>query len=219
MKRKTTTAVIAAVMGISMVGILAACGNNNTPSGTTNPEQQQPQQSQVTLPTKEQVVRARQKAVESTVQGYDFSLSFKGDFSILGIGTSLDGRYDGSYRYDSATDAVSFKRTTSGRLLFDSTAYVITSGDSRIKMTMDGSEVKKLSVEIPEEQNITMINLPVVALVDSVREANIDSVTESKNSDYAYSCPLRLDSTNPTCAVINQVFEKMGTGVSFKGIK
>ena len=231
MKRKTTTAIIAAVMGLSMVGMLAACGNNAAPSGTNNPEQsgpsqtettkpeQQPQQPQVTVPTKEQVVRARQKAVESSVQGYDFSLTFKGDFSILGIGTSLDGRYDGSYRYDSTTDAVSFKRTTSGRLLFDSTAYVVTSGDSRIKMTMDGSEVKKLSVEIPEEQNITMINLPVVALVDSVREANIDSVTALKNSTYAYSCPLRLDSTNPVCNVINQVFEKLGTGVSFKGIK
>ncbi|MDE5562802.1 MAG: hypothetical protein K2J01_04575 [Clostridiales bacterium] len=232
MKKKKAAAILAAVMGLSMAGMLVACGNNTTPSGTTKPEQsgpsqtettkpeqQQPQQPQVTLPTKEQVVRARQRAVESTVQGYDFNLTFKGDFSILGIGASLTGRYDGSYRYDSATDTVSFKRTTSGPLLFDSTAYVFTSGDSRVKMTMDGSAVKKLSVEIPEEQNITMINLPVVAIVDSVREANIDSVTASQDSAYAYSCPLKLDSTNPVCNVINQVFEKLGTGVSFKGIK
>ncbi len=200
-------------MSIGMVGILAACGNTSAGSDNKEATPQEP------TPTKEQVVRARQKAVESSVQGYDFSLTFKGDFSILGIGASLTGKYDGSYRYDSATDTVSFKRTTSGPLLFDSTAYVFTSGDSRVKMTMDGSEVKKLSVEIPEEQNITMVNLPVVALVDSVREANIDSVTALKNQKYAYSCPLRLDSTNPTCAVINQVFEKLGTGVSFKGIK
>ena len=211
MKKKLLGFLLAVVMCIGALGIFAACGESPSPEGTdTKP---------AAVPTAAQVVLARENAVKETVQGYDFTLTFTGNFSVLGLGTSLDGKYQGSYRYDSATDEVAFKRVTSGSLLYDSTAYVFTSGDSRIKMTMKDGEVKKLSVEIPEEQNITMVNLPIVALVNSIQANNIKSVSALKNSSYAYSCPLTLNANNPACDLINQVFEKLGTGVSFKGIK
>ena len=216
MKKKLLSLLLAATLCTGAMGMFAACGETNTPasSGGDNTDTEP-----AALPSAAQVVKARANATNDTVQGYDFTLTFGGNFSVLGIGSSLDGKYEGSYRYDSETDQVAFKRVTSGPLLFDSTAYVFTSGDSRIKMTMKDNALKKLSVEIPEEQNITMVNLPIVALVDSIRENNIKSVSKSKYSNYTYSCPLTLNASNPACNVINQVFEKLGTGVSFKGIK
>ncbi|MCH5161917.1 MAG: hypothetical protein J1G38_00315 [Clostridiales bacterium] len=213
MKKKLTTLIAAFAMALCSALVCLACAGGSDSGKTDEPEDNTP------LPTKTEIVAARQVAVAEPVQGYDFTLTFKGDFSILGIGAALEGKYDGAYRYDGHTDSIVFKRTTSGALLFDSTAYVISSGDSLIKMTMDGAKVKKLSVELPEEKNITMINLPVVNLVNSIKEANIQSVKALKNSKYSYSCPVSLDGSNPACSVVNQVFEKLGTGVSFKGIK
>ncbi|MDE6666735.1 MAG: hypothetical protein K2K38_00135, partial [Clostridia bacterium] len=169
-------------------------------------------------PTAAEIVAARKSAVDETVQGYDFDLTFTGNFSVLGLGSSLSGKYDGAYRYDGANDDVQFKRTTSGALLADSTCYVFTSGDSRIKATMDGNSVKKLSVELPEDQDITMVNLPIVSIVNNIKENNISDITELKNSTYAYSCKLSTGDSNPLYTALGKVFEKLGTGVSFKGI-
>ncbi|MDE7167634.1 MAG: hypothetical protein K2O28_02150 [Clostridia bacterium] len=171
-------------------------------------------------PTAAEIVAARKSAVDEKVQGYDFDLTFTGNFSVLGLGTALSGTYDGSYRYDGNSDNVTFKRTTSGALLVDSTCYVFTAGDSRIKATMDGktNAVKKLSVELPEDQDITMVNLPIVSIVNNVKENNISNITELKNSTYAYSCKLATGDSNVLYKALGKVFEKLGTGVSFKGI-
>lgn len=171
------------------------------------------------IPTATEIVSARKSSASQTVQGYDFNLTFTGNFNVLGLGTALNGKYDGSYRYNGDSGDLSFKRTTGGALLFDSTCYVFNSGDNRIKVTMDGSEVKKLSVELPEEQNITMINLPVVAIVDSITESNISNVIRAENSEYEYSCQVAVNGSNPVYAALGKVFEKLGTGVSFKGIE
>ncbi len=170
------------------------------------------------LPTAAEIVAARKSAVDEKVQGYDFDLTFTGNFSVLGLGTALSGKYDGSYRYDGNSDNVTFKRTTSGALLADSTCYVFTAGDSRIKATMDGNNVKKLSVEMPEDQDITMVNLPIVSIVNNVKENNISNIAELKNSTYAYSCKLATGDGNVLYKALGKVFEKLGTGVSFKGI-
>ncbi|MCM1368663.1 MAG: hypothetical protein NC184_07655 [Roseburia sp.] len=207
MKRKSFKIMLAAfACAIATVACLACGGSSASNSSSDTP-----------VPSKTQVVAARRRATESSTQGYDFTLGITGDFSVLGLGASLSGKYAGAYRYDADDDIVAFKRTTSGALLPDSSLYVFTSGDSRIRLTMNGDKVKKLSVEIPEEQNLTMINLPIVSLVDSVKEANISEV-QSQSGSYAYACPLKFDSTNAACSLINQVMEKLETGVSFKGI-
>lgn len=210
-KNKTFLRLLAGILCVLTLGIFAACGG-------TEQQKPDPKPEEVALPTKAEVVAARQSAVQDSVQGYDFTLSMTGDFSILGLSASLSGRYDGCYRYDSVSDKVTFKRTTSGPLLLDSTLYVFTSGDSKIKLKMKDNAVKKLSVEIPEEQNLTMVNLPVVKLVDSVKEANITQIEKSTESGYAYCCPLKFDSSNAAYSLLNQVMGKLETGVSFKGI-
>ena len=217
MKKTTKAIVTLAVCVLPGIGLIG-CGNQN--GGGNNGGGSTDNGGNVTkpVPTASQIVSARNSSAAETVQGYDFTLDFSGDFGILGIGTSLGGKYDGSYRYNGDTDEVSFKRKTSGALLYDSTCYVMSSGDNRIKATMDGNAVKKLSVEIPEEQNITMVNLPFVAFVDSIQESNIGYITVKSNSAYAYSCRLSMGKSNPVFSVLSKVFEKLGTGVSFKGI-
>ncbi|MDE6676101.1 MAG: hypothetical protein K2K12_00110, partial [Clostridia bacterium] len=171
-------------------------------------------------PTAAEIVRARKNAVDATAQGYDFNLTFTGDFHVMGLGTALQGKYDGQYRYNKNTDNLTFMRTTSGALLYDSTAYLFTSGDSQIKLTMDGktNTVKKVSVETPEDQDVTMVNLPVVAIVDAVKEANISNITVLKNAGYSYSCEVDLDASTMKGLVLSKILEKIGTGISFKGI-
>lgn len=237
MEKKILSIILAMMLVIVMAFAVVAC-NNNTESDGKNPpvtdsegtsggssggasggSSGTTENKEERLPTKAEIVAARQKAIAETVQGYDFTLDFKGNFSVLGIGSSLGGKYDGAYRYDGATDTVSFKRTTSGALLFDSTAYIVTSGDSLIKMTMDGNNIKKVSVEVPEEKDITMVNLPIVSIVDSIGESNIKSVSALKNSNYKYTCQLTFDEASVASKALNFAFEKLGTGVSFKGIK
>ncbi len=206
MKKLLTTFLLLVAIGCSVFGF-TACSCNKTP-----------QVSEPPLPTAAEVVAARKRAADETVQGYDFNLTITGDFSVLGLGTSLSGKYDGAYRYDGNTDNVSFKRATSGALLADSTCYVFTSGDNRIKATMDGNTVKKLSVELPEEQDITMVNLPIVKIVDSFKEVDISNIKAVKNSSFAYSCNVAVSGSNPLTIALSKVFEKLGTDVSFKGI-
>lgn len=233
--KNSTKYLIVALLALCLIFALAfsACelfGNDpQTPSDPSDPSdneqsQEKPQETPAdkyySAISKEEVVKARKNTVEQTVQGYDFTLTLKGDFSVLGLGASVSGKYEGSYRYDKAKDEVKFKRTTSGALLFDSTAYVITSGDNRIKLTMKDNKIKKISVEIPEEQNITMVNLPVVALVDAIKEENIGKITPNKlTSTYAYDCSVQVDSSGIVGKALNAVLEKLGTGVSFKGIQ
>jgi len=200
---------------------VALFGCNNTENKTDDPTDSGEPTVPVEppLPTASEIVAARNNAVSEAVRGYDFNLTFTGDFSVLGLGTTLTGKYDGAYRYDGNSDEVTFKRTTSGALLPNSTCYVFTSGDSRIKATMDGNTVKKLSVEAQEEQNITMVNLPVVAIVDAAKVENISEIVRTKNSVYEYSCQLSLGNSNPVFTVLGKVLEKLSTGVSFKDIE
>lgn len=210
--RKSLTVISATALAVVMGLCLFACSGDTDGGGTQEPPE-------TPVPTAAEIVEARAKAVSETVQGYDFTLTFTGDFNVLGLGPSLSGKYDGAYRYDGGKDEVKFKRTTSGALLFDSACYVFTSGDNRIKATMDGNTVKKLSVEAPEDQDITMVNLPIVKIVNSLKENAVSDITALKNSKYGYSCKLSAGSGNVLYSALNKVFEKLGTGVSFKGIE
>lgn len=213
MKRKISTTIILLILCVCAVLGFAACGGNSGNGGNNKPP------AAATAPTAAQIVEARSSANADAVQGYDFNLTFTGNFNVLGLGPSLDGKYIGQYRYDSEQDEVAFKRTTSGALLADSTCYVFTSGDNRIKATMDGNTVKKLSIEATEDQDITMVNLPIVKIVDSMTESNISDIKALKNSSYAYSCQLAAGNSNLLYTALGKVFEKLGTGVSFKGIE
>ena len=220
--KKFLVAILSLMMCVSFVFGLAACGEEGNDSengvgdgGNVTPEPP----AQTVLPTAAEIVSARAKVVSETEQGYDFNLTLTGDFSVMGLGTSLYGKYDGMYRYSGSKNEVAFKRTTSGALLADSTCYVFTSADNRIKATMDGNTVKKLSVEADEDQNITMVNLPVVKIVDSMTESNISNIIELKNSAYTYSCTLSVGNSNLLYTALGKALEKLGTGVSFKGIE
>lgn len=228
MKTKILAIILAVIICLSVFSVFVACEkdtskvdepptNTEQPNNSDQPNNDNKPQEEV-LPTKSEIVTARQNAINESVHNYEYTLSLRGDFSIMGLGAGLSGKYDGFYHYDKDTDDLRFKRTTSGALLFDSTEYMFTSGDSRIKMKMDGNEIKKVSIETPENQDITMINLPVVAIVDALKESNISNIKALNNSKYSYSCAIQLDTSNIVSKTLNKVFEKLGTGVSFDGI-
>lgn len=212
--KKFLTAFLSIILCSFFVFCLAACGENGNGGSNVGGNEVKP-----AMPTAAEIVNARAKVVSEPEQNYDFNLTIKGDFSILGIGSSLSGVYDGMYRYNRNKNEIAFKRTTSGALLADSTCYVFTSGDNRVKATMNGDTIKKLSVEVEEDQDITMVNLPIVKIVDSITESNIGNVTASEISAYNYSCTLSVGNDDFLYAALAQVIEKLGTGISFKGIE
>ena len=189
-------------------------GNNGTNVGNNSGNDDTGKSS---LPTAAEIVAARAKVISENEQGYDFNLTITGDFSILGLSSSLNGQYEGMYRYDRTKNEVTFKRKTSGKLLIDSICYIFTSGDNRIKATMggdNGDTLKKLSVSVEEDQDIIMVNLPIVSIVDSATESSISDIAELKDSNYKYSCKLSVGNNS-----LSKVFEKLETGISFSGIK
>ncbi|MDE6757782.1 MAG: hypothetical protein K2J89_00725 [Clostridia bacterium] len=218
------------ILCVCAILVFAACNGNSDNSGNSgsngndsgisndNGSSDNDSDNSSTLPTSAEIVEARSNSVSQSIQAYDFNLTFSGNFSVLGIGTSLNGIYDGAYRYDGESDEITFKRTTSGALLADSTCYMFTAGNNQIKATMDKNAVKKISVELPEEQDITMINLPVVKIVNSVDKNNISNINKSSYNDYDYSCKLSAGNSTLVYSALSKVFEKLGTGVSFKGI-
>ena len=172
-----------------------------------------------TKPTAAEVVAARQKANEETEQGYDFTLKLAGNLSAMGLGGAVDGTYNGQYRFNSETNELQFKRQTSGLLLNDSTAYVVSQGVQKMKITVDGGKVKKASVITDDDEGDTFINKPFVALVDSLQAGEITSVKELTGGAYAYEAALTFSAENPYLAKVLGLVGKLGSTISLKGVE
>lgn len=170
-------------------------------------------------PTSAQVVAARQKVATATTSGYDFHLNLNGNLSVLGLGASVNGNYDGEYRANESTGNVSFRRQTSGSLLADSTAYVMSQGMQRVKVTIGkNGEVKKAKVMTADEENESFIQKPFVALVDGLKTSEISNVKTLKSGKYAYEADLTFSSDNAYLDKLLGIVGKLGTTISFKGV-
>ena len=85
MKKTTKAIVTLAVCVLPGIGLIG-CGNQN--GGGNNGGGSTDNGGNVTkpVPTASQIVSARNSSAAETVQGYDFTLDFSGDFGILEIG-------------------------------------------------------------------------------------------------------------------------------------
>ncbi len=175
--------------------------------------------NQNTLPTKAAIIQARQNVVDAAVQGYDFTVNLEGTVSALGFSKTFVGNYDGKYRYNKTTNDLQFKRTMSGELLYDSTLYVCTKGDQKMEIKMNGdNEVKKVSVLPNDDEDVTLINKPFVAIVNALTTSNLLEVKKSTGTGFSYEVGMRFDSDNALLKMLCGVLERLGTSISFKGV-
>lgn len=169
-------------------------------------------------PTAETVVAARATAVDSAKENYDFRLHLKGSVNLGGFSGAANGYYDGKYRFDKGTSELSFERTTSGILFYDSTEYIKTEGDSRIKLkTNDKGAVKSISVIPKEEEGITMVNLPFVKIADSLKASYFSEISLSDNDNYKFMAKLNFVDDSVTAGILG-VLGKSDTKISIGNV-
>ncbi|MCQ2602803.1 MAG: hypothetical protein MJ193_02620, partial [Clostridia bacterium] len=174
------------------------------------------------IPTAKQVVDGRAEANEAIKQEYDFNIHFSGTLEVMGYSGTANAVYDGKYRYNTQTSDLKFYRQTSGVLLYDSKEYIYTNGDSRIKVVVDENNVVKRTSVIPKEDDeLNMLNLPFVALVDTLDEDNINAITKnsvSGYSQYKFRSTMGFSSDNAIIKKILNVIGKMGMSVQIKDV-
>lgn len=173
----------------------------------------------VILPSAKFFVSARENAKNDAIQNYDFFLNFAGTVGVLGINETANANYDGKYRYDSATGKMSFKRVTSGLLLVDSTEFIYTQNDSKIKVIAnEKGEVKKTSIMSNNKDGLDLVNIPFVALVDGIKEENVTKISLSGRTDYKYVATLALQSENQIVSRLFSFISQLGTRVEMSGV-
>lgn len=169
-------------------------------------------------PTAETVVAARATAVDSNKENYDFRLHLQGSVNVGGFIGTANGYYDGKYRFDKGTSELSFERTTSGSLFYDSTEYIKTEGDSRIKLkTNDKGAVKSVSVIPKEEEGITMVNLPFVKIADALQASYFSEISLSDNDNYKFMAKLNFVDDSVTAGILG-VLGKSDTKISIGNV-
>lgn len=164
------------------------------------------------MPSAQLIVDSRKVYAEAVDQNYDFFLNLSDTLDVLGYKGTANANYDGKYRYNINTNDLQFKRITSGILLYDSTEYIYTKNDSKIKLVQnDKNEVKKLSVIAKNNDELNLMNLPFASIVDSLKTDNISDIRYSGKSDFRYTATLSLSSENALLKKLYSKLEQMGT--------
>ncbi len=210
-KTKFLFIVVVVLLCATLAACLVACGNTN--DETTKEDPPAPK-----LPTAAQVITARKAAAQSENQNYDFHINLNGNLQVSIFNGSANANYDGQYRYNSATDELSFKRVTSGAVLYDSQEYIVDEGNSRIKIkTNEDGIVKKVAVRQADDDGLTLINLPFVALIDALEAENLTNIALS-TGDYKYQANMVLTAENPALNKLYQTIGRMDTDISLKDV-
>ncbi len=203
---------------------LCACGNPApTPDTPTPPaEDDTPPAEGDTppasiMPTAADVVSAIQTQAAAAEQNYDFVLKLSGNINVGALRSpNANAVYTCNYRYNRETEDLRFKRVTSGILLYDSTEYIYSSGDSRITVKMnDKGAVKKVITDYRDTE-LRLINLPFQSLVESF---SADEITEIGKDGSGYIAKLRLSSENAVLNTICGLIGRMDTSISLKGVQ
>lgn len=174
----------------------------------------------IDLPRAETIVAARTRANKSTQHDYDFVLNFSGTVSIAGFNGTADGTYTGKYRYNSATGDIKFVRAMSGILLNDGFEYIVTKGDSKIKVNAnEDGEIKHVTVLDNDGEGLTLVNKSFEAIVNALNAENLTNIRKIEgNSTYKFAANIALTSNNPTIAKALAIISKQGTNLSFKDV-
>ncbi len=198
----------------------AACGGEKGSSSSSIEENSSSSIEENVLPTRTAVVQARKNVLEAETEGYNFSLSFGGTLDLLGISGTASADYTGKYRHNKTTNEVQFQRTTSGLLLYDSTSYVYTKGAQKIQVKMnDQNEVKKVSVLPNNDEDVTLINKPIVAIVDALQVENLGEIEECESAAFDYQVNMNFSSDNATLSRACAALANVGTTISMKGVE
>lgn len=197
---------------------LSACGNPDptpTPStpGGGNPSTTTP----ATMPTAADVVSSIQKQADAAEQNYDFVLKLSGSINVGAFSSpNANAIYTCNYRYNQKTGDLRFKRVTSGILLYDSTEYIYSSGDSRVTVKMnDEGTVKKVITDYKDTE-LRLINLPFQSLVESLTANEITGIAKDGSG---YTAKLKLSSENAILNKICELLGKMDTSISLKDVQ
>lgn len=244
---KSLKVILLLALTVILVFMLCACNGNkdNTPSNSddnqsqntpSNPDDDQSQntpsnpdddQSQTkpnppveVLPTAGDVVAARKAVADASKQNYDFILNLSGTVSLGAYSGTANGKYDGKYRYDKDTNELKFKRETSGILLYDSIEYIYNSGSSKIKLVADDKNVvKKSSVVLQDEEELTLINKPFEGIIDSLKAENITNIRKLSAGNYKYVANIELSSSNTIVQKAISSLAKQGTSLDMHDVK
>ena len=217
---------LSAIFALSLsLGMLTACDTEEPTASSSSNDTSTSSSSVVEppetkgMPTAAQIISARENATTATIQSYDFTLNLSGTIGALGTSGTVEANYAGQYRHNQSTGDLRFKKVTSGALLFDSTEYVYTENQQKIKVIMnDENKVKKVEILSQEEEELTLINKPIIALIDSLNENNLSTVSESEAVGYDYQVGMTFSSNNAALAKICSLVGGMGTSISLKGV-
>ena len=173
----------------------------------------------IDLPRAETIVAARASANESNQKNYDFALNFSGTVNIAGFNGTANGNYEGKYRYNASTVEIKFVRTTSGLLLYDGSEYIVTKGDSKIKVnTNEDGEIKHIKVLDNDGEELMLVNKPFEAIVNALTAANLTNIRTVDNSTYKFAANITLTANNPLLAKVLSIIGRQGTSLSFKNV-
>lgn len=169
----------------------------------------------INLPA-QRVVTARQNSVNDTQQNYDFKINMSGSV----YGATANANYDGSYRYNSQTQELKFKRVTSGALLYDAIEYIYNTGSSKIKLNAnEDGVVSRMSVVPQEDEGLNLLNIPFSALVNHIEANNLSNIEKLTGEEYQYRATLALASDNETIQKLFDVIGGLGMNIAIKDVE
>ena len=223
MKKKKLSKLIIAivVLLLSFSLILSACANNdnttpNTPDDNqiVQPDDQDKNQPSTptpeppeVLPTADEIATKLHNFYNENEQFYNFKINLSGNLSMLGIGGTANGNYEALYRYNNSTKNLQFQRSTSGLLFYDSTSYIFSQGDSKVKVKQDeNGNIKKVELVLEEDTEIDLLNIPFVAIINACNSENFSTIKKSELIGYKYQATINAKSSN---SLINKLLEKL----------
>ena len=165
--------------------------------------------------TPDRVVEARANSVASAQQNYDFNINLVG--SIYGV--TMQGNYDGSYRYNSTTQDLTFKRVTSGSLLYDAIEYIYNTGSSKVKLNAnEDGVVKRMSIVPQEDEALNLLNIPFSELVNHIDPNNLTNIKKVSRDGYTYKANLALASNNTYVQALFTIIGGLGSEIEIKDV-
>lgn len=169
--------------------------------------------------TAENVIDAKDATLGASQQNYDFKVNFSGNVNVAGFSGTANANYDGKYRYDSETEALSFYRETSGILLYDSKEYIYNSvGGNKIKIVAnEDGEAKRISV-VPAEGDLNLVNIPFVEMLKHTQANNLSEIMKVATGKYGYKANIALASDNKYVAKILSFIAGMGASLDMKDV-
>lgn len=175
--------------------------------------------AQVADITADDVVIARTNVANEDNQNYNFKINLATTLSLGAFSGTVNGNYDAMYRFKKSTNELTFKRITSGALLYDSTEYISGTGASKIKVSADEKGLaKKATVLTQKDEGLSLLNIPFVAIIDHMDAKNLTNIVKIDNGEFNYKANLALASDNQYVQQVLSAIGGMGASVDIADV-